>query len=120
MGVRRRNRHPPRTHVYTFAHAHTHARARALNAPDIPRAQALPRGSKLVSLEKELTWCLTAKRFVWQASQGAGAREGREEALKDKVRPRRLCAGCRCFARSKPGTPAREAGAACERGWGWL
>ncbi|GLC37907.1 hypothetical protein PLESTB_001503700 [Pleodorina starrii] len=33
-------------------------------------AQALPPGGRVVSFEKDLTWLLVAKRFMWQASQG--------------------------------------------------
>ncbi|GFH10908.1 uncharacterized protein HaLaN_06312 [Haematococcus lacustris] len=33
-------------------------------------AQQLPRGGRLVSFEKEWTWWLAARRFMWQASQG--------------------------------------------------
>lgn len=32
--------------------------------------QALPPSSKLISIEKDLSWWLVAKRFIWQASQG--------------------------------------------------
>jgi hypothetical protein len=32
--------------------------------------QVLPAGGRLVSLEKDLSWLLVAKRFLWQASQG--------------------------------------------------
>ncbi|GBF93260.1 hypothetical protein Rsub_05992 [Raphidocelis subcapitata] len=47
--------------------------------------QALPEGARLISLEKEASWWLAAKRFVWQASEGSGAKEGRGAALCDKV-----------------------------------
>ncbi|WIA39476.1 hypothetical protein OEZ86_005574 [Tetradesmus obliquus] len=33
-------------------------------------AQVLPPGGRLVSIEKDLSWLLVAKRFLWQASQG--------------------------------------------------
>jgi predicted O-methyltransferase YrrM len=35
-------------------------------------AQALPSSSRLISIERDLTWVFTAKRFMWQASQGGG------------------------------------------------
>ncbi|KAG2444930.1 hypothetical protein HXX76_001666 [Chlamydomonas incerta] len=33
-------------------------------------AQALPPGGRIVTFEKDLSWALAAKRFMWQASQG--------------------------------------------------
>jgi hypothetical protein len=33
-------------------------------------AQQLAEDARLVSIEKELSWVLVAKRFLWQASQG--------------------------------------------------
>ncbi|KAF6253956.1 S-adenosyl-L-methionine-dependent methyltransferase [Scenedesmus sp. NREL 46B-D3] len=33
-------------------------------------AQVLPPGGRLVSIEKDVSWLLVAKRFLWQASQG--------------------------------------------------
>eukprot|EP00878_Enallax_costatus_P014687 GHUV01015363.1.p1 GENE.GHUV01015363.1~~GHUV01015363.1.p1 ORF type:complete len:364 (+),score=98.26 GHUV01015363.1:1246-2337(+) len=38
-------------------------------------AQVLPPTSKLISIEKDLTWWLVAKRFIWQASQGEKNRQ---------------------------------------------
>ena len=36
-------------------------------------------------MERDLQWTAAAKRFIWQASQGSAVKEGREEALSDKV-----------------------------------
>lgn len=72
------------TWCLTTERRHAYPPAAALQTR--PPPQALPPGGKLVSLERELTWSLTAKRFVWQASQGTAAKQGQEEALKDKVR----------------------------------
>jgi predicted O-methyltransferase YrrM len=33
-------------------------------------AGALPKGARLIGMESDLLWALTAKRFVWQAAQG--------------------------------------------------
>ena len=35
-------------------------------------AQALPPSGRVISIERDLTWVLSAKRFMWQASQGDG------------------------------------------------
>lgn len=35
-----------------------------------PSAQVLQADGQLVSIEKDLSWWLVAKRFMWQASQG--------------------------------------------------
>lgn len=49
-------------------------------------AQVLPRGSKLITVEKDLVWVLVAKRFLWQASQGQKKHlvQG-SETVQDKV-----------------------------------
>jgi hypothetical protein len=61
-----------------------HAHALSLQRrPTLP--QALPPGGRLVSLERELSWVLVAKRFVSQAGGGSGPKEGQGEALSDKV-----------------------------------
>lgn len=44
-------------------------------------AGAVPQGARITSYEKDLTWVLVAKRFVWQASQGK-----KRAGTKDKVR----------------------------------
>ncbi len=49
-------------------------------------AQALPPGGRVVTFEKDLTWVLVAKRFMWQASQGS-RNAGLAEKIGDRVRP---------------------------------
>jgi hypothetical protein len=51
--------------------------------------QVLPRGSRLISIDKDLSWVLVAKRFLWQASQGEKNRQ-RSSPLGSQV-----CAGPR-------------------------
>jgi hypothetical protein len=46
--------------------------------------QVLPERGHLVSLEKDLSWVLVGKRFLWQASQGSRNQE-RRKPLGDKV-----------------------------------
>jgi hypothetical protein len=46
--------------------------------------QVLPAGGQLVSLEKDLSWWLVAKRFLWQASQGQKNQQ-RDRPLGSKV-----------------------------------
>jgi len=46
--------------------------------------QVLPPGSELVSIEKDLSWWLVAKRFLWQASQGQKNKD-RDVPLGNKV-----------------------------------
>lgn len=53
-------------------------------------SQVLPRGSQLVSIEKDLSWWLVAKRFLWQASQGQKNTVEREVPLGQQV-CRRVC-----------------------------
>eukprot|EP00877_Chromochloris_zofingiensis_P002138 jgi/Chrzof1/11925/Cz06g14250.t1 len=51
-------------------------------------AQALPPSSCLISIEKDLTWVLVAKRFLWQSSQGEkkdGAGSGTTVPVGQKV-----------------------------------
>jgi hypothetical protein len=47
--------------------------------------QVLPPGGQLVSIEKDLSWWLVAKRFMWQASQGQKNQQ-RDTPLGSKVR----------------------------------
>jgi hypothetical protein len=47
--------------------------------------QVLPAGGRLVSLEKDLSWLLVAKRFLWQASQGSKNKQ-RQTPLGSMVR----------------------------------
>jgi hypothetical protein len=47
--------------------------------------QSLPPGGHLVSLDKDISWVLVAKRFLWQASQGE-ANKARPVPLGDQVR----------------------------------
>ncbi|GLI60582.1 hypothetical protein VaNZ11_002699 [Volvox africanus] len=48
-------------------------------------AQVLPSGGRVVSFEKDLTWFLVAKRFMWQASQGE-KNAGLETRVGDRVK----------------------------------
>ncbi len=61
--------------------------------------QVLPPGARIISIEKELSWVLVAKRFLWQASQGSKA-SGAQQKVGDKVRglgaAGRTCAGFSC------------------------
>jgi hypothetical protein len=52
--------------------------------PALPCLQALPPGARIISIEKELSWVLAAKRFLWQASQGEKS-QGAEQRLGDRV-----------------------------------
>ena len=48
---------------------------------DMP--QVLPENGHLVSLEKDLSWVLVGKRFLWQASQGSRNKQSKPKG--DKV-----------------------------------
>ncbi|GIL91156.1 hypothetical protein Vretimale_9536 [Volvox reticuliferus] len=48
-------------------------------------AQVLPPGGRVVSFEKDLTWFLVAKRFMWQANQGE-KNAGLETRVGDRVK----------------------------------
>lgn len=50
----------------------------------------LPADGQLVSLEKDLSWLLVAKRFLWQASQGEKDKQ-RQRPLASKVSHARDC-----------------------------
>ena len=74
-----------------------HGSAYATNLPTHPTAaplpgysalliaQSLPPSGRLISIERDLTWVLTAKRFMWQASQGSSQRSN--TPVGDKVWP---------------------------------
>jgi len=47
-------------------------------------AQVLPPGGRIISMEKDLTWVLVAKRFMWQASQGE-RNAGLQQRIGDRV-----------------------------------
>ncbi len=45
-------------------------------------AQALPPGSRIISMESDLLWALAAKRFAWQGLQGEKRSQVRIQALR--------------------------------------
>ncbi|KAG2448509.1 hypothetical protein HYH02_006400 [Chlamydomonas schloesseri] len=47
-------------------------------------AQVLPPGGRIVTFEKDLSWALAAKRFMWQASQGE-KNQGQSSRVGDRV-----------------------------------
>lgn len=89
-------------HVVTLSPAHTLL------------LQVLPPGSRVISIEKELSWVLVAKRFLWQASQGSKA-GGAQQKVGDKVSGGLGASGMGWDGRSCAGRSCRSAGHCVDR-----